>query len=107
PAFDTDWMNEALSVLGCLRRAAFAWQSCQKFARQIDRVHHAFGARLHRVSGDAIDDDFARIAGKGFPANLSRCSAVQGVSQVGSEHLQIQFVDAAADLLVGSKTDSD
>src|SRR6478735_59853 len=46
------------------------------------------------------------IGGKGFPANLSRCTAVQGVSHIGSEHAKIQFVHASADLFIGSEADS-
>ena len=58
------------------------------------------------MSGDAIDDDLGRIAGKGFPANLPRRTAVQGVSNIRSEHSQIQFVHAPADLFIGSEADS-
>src|SRR5689334_1809212 len=99
-------MNEALSPFSCLRRAALARQRSQELARQIDGVHHTLGLRLHRMSGDAINDDLGPVARKGFPANFPSRTAVQRVGNIGSKHSQIQFVDAPADLLIGSEANS-
>src|SRR5438045_8432151 len=58
------------------------------------------------MRGDAIDDDFGRIARKGFPANLPWRTAVQRVSNIGSEHAQIEFVYTTADLFIGREANS-
>src|SRR5437667_12464995 len=58
------------------------------------------------MRGDAIDDDFGRIARKGFPANLPWRTAVQRVSNIGSEDAQIEFVHTTADLFIGREANS-
>ena len=99
-------MNPSLpSVVSGAQRSRGS--AARSLPAEIGRVHHAFGPRLHGMSGDAVDDDLGRIAGKGFPANLPRRTAVQGVSSVRPEHSQIQFVHAPADLLIGREADSD
>src|SRR5665213_1616072 len=106
PAFDANRMDEAFPPVGCLRRAALTRQCSQELAGEIGCVHHAFGLCFHRMGGDAFDDDLGCISRKGFPANLSRRTAVEGVGNIGPEHAQIEFVHATADLLIGIEADS-
>ena len=74
--------------------------------RDLDRVLHlALGEA--RMGADALDGDGGAVGGERLVLDGAGALAVHGVAEVGAELLQIDLVDAAADLLVRREQDLD
>ena len=72
----------------------------------LDRVLHlAFGKA--GMGADALDGDGGGIGGEGLVLDIAGGLAVDGVGKIGAELLQVDLVDAAADLLIGGEQDLD
>ncbi len=75
-------------------------------AGEADRVDHAALAD-RRVNVDAGDGDGRQVGGEGLAVDLALAAAVERVGDVGAEFLQIDVIDAVADLLVAGEADAD
>ena len=99
-------MQKAFLALGGLRRAGVLRQAVDDGGRDLDRVLHlAFGKA--GMGRDALDGDGGAVGGKGLVLDIPGGFAVHRVGEVGAELLQVDLVDAAADLLVGREQDLD
>ena len=103
---DADRMQKAFLALGRLRRAGVPGQAVDDGGRDLDRVLHlALGET--GMGRDALDGDGGAVGRKGFVLDIPGGFAVHRVGEVGAELLQVDLVDAAADLLVGREQDLD
>ena len=74
--------------------------------RELDRVHHLV---LRRAGMDAVsfDADPHLGGGEGLVVDPADLGAVERVREVGAEPLDVEVVDAPADLLVDGEADAD
>ena len=56
---------------------------------------------------DAGDLDHGEVGGERFHVDLADAAAVQGVADHGAELLQVDVIDAVADLLIAGEADAD
>ena len=59
------------------------------------------------MGADALDGEGGGIGGERFVLDIARSFTVDGVGKIGAEFLQVDLVDAAADLFVGREQDLD
>ena len=81
-------------------------QAVEEHAGQPHGVDHAaLGDR--RVDVDAADRHDGQVGGERLAVDLARAAAVERVADHGAEFLQIDVIDAVADLLVAGEADAD
>jgi hypothetical protein len=59
------------------------------------------------MGADAVDGDGGDVGRKGFVLDVAGGLAVDGIGEIGAELLEIDLVDATADLFVGREQDLD
>ncbi|MND60955.1 hypothetical protein D3C80_521980 [compost metagenome] len=98
-------MDETVAALGRFRRHVLR-QFCDDVAGDADGVFHlAIGkAGMDR---DALDQDVGAIGREGLVLDRARRLAVQRITEIGAELLQVYLGDAAGDFLVGREEDAD
>ena len=99
-------MQKALLALGGLRRAGVFGQAIDDGGRDLDRVLHLALGKAG-MGGDALDGDGGAIGRERLVLDMARGLAVDRVGEIGAEFLEVDLVDAAADLLVGREQDLD
>ena len=99
-------MHESLAAFGGFRRAGVLRQAVDDGGCDLDRVLHASLGEAG-MGADALDRDGGAVGGKRLVLEVPGALAVHGVGEVGAEFLQVDLVDAAADLLVGREQDLD
>ncbi len=106
PAFEPGDVQEALAVLGGLRRAGVLRQPLDDARGDLDRVlHPALGEA--GMGADALDGDDSSIRREGLVLQVAGALAVDGVGEIRRELFQVDLVDAAADFLVRREQDLD
>src|SRR4051794_29593351 len=93
-------MEKALPAFGGFRRAGVLWQAVEDARRDLDgMLHPALGKT--GMGADALNGNGDAVSGEGFVLDVARGFAVDGIGEIGAELVQVDLVDAAADLLVG------
>ena len=103
---DADRMQEALLAFGGFRRAGILRQPIDDGGGDLDRVLHLALGKAG-MGADAFDGDGGAVGREGLVLDIAGGFAVDGVGEIGAELLQVDLVDAAADLLVGREQDLD
>ena len=104
-AGDPRRMDEALALLGRLRRERVAWERGDEVGGELDRVDELplRGAGVRRAAADR-DVDLRRVERLGL--DLAGRGAVERVGELGAEALEVEVVGAAGDLLVDREADA-
>ena len=105
-AGNADRMQKAFLALGGLRRAGVLRQAVDDGGRDLDRVLHLALGKTG-MGGDTLDGDGGAVCRKRLVLDMAGGFAVHRVGEVGAELLQVDLVDAAADLLVRREQDLD
>ncbi len=99
-------MQKPLLAFGGFRRAGVFREPVDDGSRDLDRVLHlALGEA--RMGADALDGDGGAIGGKGLVFDMTGGFAIHRIGEIGAELVQVDLVDAPADLLVGGEQDLD
>ena len=96
---------EALSALGMLG-ALIAWQRVVELYTDVHGVYHPV-LSVSRMNGEALNGNGCSGGVKVFVFYLTGVTSVNGEGKVGAEALDIKFVGAAPNLLVGRKAYTD
>ena len=105
-AGDADRMQKTLLALGGLRRAGVFRQPVDDGGGDLDGVLHlALGEA--GMGADALDGDGGAVGRKRLVLDIPGGLAVDRVGEIGAELLQVDLVDAAADLFIGREQDLD
>jgi hypothetical protein len=99
-------MDEPLTLLGRLGREPVAGKLLEQPRGELDRVHH-LPLRRPRMDAMAADADTHLGCGERLVVDPPDLGAVQRVGEVRSECVDVEVLDAAADLLVHGEADAD
>ena len=98
-------MQKALAVGGRFGRQGVARQPSDEIGGNPDGVRHASLAD-RRVDVHAVDGDNRQVGRKRLDVDLAAAVAVERVANRRADLLQIELIDAVADLLVAGEADS-